>query len=66
MFKTKTKNAQEAHEAIRPTDCGREPKTVGRYLDDDQRRLYELIWKRTVASQMAAAKLDRVTVDCAR
>ena len=63
VFKTKTKNAQEAHEAIRPTDCGREPKAVGRYLDDDQRRLYELIWKRTVASQMAAARLDRVTVD---
>jgi len=63
VFKTKTKNAQEAHEAIRPTDIHREPKQVARYLDDDQRRLYELIWKRTVASQMAAAKLDRVTVD---
>jgi len=63
VFKTKTKNAQEAHEAIRPTDVHREPKQVARYLDDDQRRLYELIWKRTVASQMAAAKLDRVTVD---
>jgi DNA topoisomerase-1 len=63
VFKTKTKNAQEAHEAIRPTDIGREPQKIGRYLDDDQRRLYELIWKRTVASQMAAARLDRVTVD---
>ncbi len=63
VFKTKTKNAQEAHEAIRPTDVGREPRMVARYLDDDQRRLYELIWKRTVASQMAAARLDRVTVD---
>jgi len=63
VFKTKTKNAQEAHEAIRPTDVYREPKQVARYLDDDQRRLYDLIWKRTVASQMAAAKLDRVTVD---
>jgi DNA topoisomerase I len=63
VFKTKTKNAQEAHEAIRPTDIGREPQKVARYLDDDQRRLYELIWKRTVASQMAAARLDRVTVD---
>ncbi len=63
VFKTKTKNAQEAHEAIRPTEIGREPQKIGRYLDDDQRRLYALIWKRTVASQMAAAKLDRVTVD---
>ncbi len=63
IFKTKTKNAQEAHEAIRPTDVGREPKMVARYLDNDQTRLYELIWKRTMASQMAAAKLDRVTVD---
>lgn len=63
VFRTKTKNAQEAHEAIRPTDIGREPARIGRYLDDDQRRLYELIWKRTVASQMAAARLDRVTVD---
>jgi len=63
IFKTKTKNAQEAHEAIRPTDVGREPKTVARFLDNDQSRLYELIWKRTMASQMAAARLDRVTVD---
>ncbi|MFO1038744.1 MAG: type I DNA topoisomerase [Geminicoccaceae bacterium] len=63
LFKTKTKNAQEAHEAIRPTDLFRTPQDVGRFLDDDQRRLYELIWKRTVASQMAAALLDRVTVE---
>ncbi len=63
IFKTKTKNAQEAHEAIRPTDVGREPKMVASYLDNDQHRLYELIWKRTMASQMAAARLDRVTVD---
>jgi DNA topoisomerase-1 len=62
-FKSKAKNAQEAHEAIRPTDLFREPKAVARFLDDDQRRLYELIWKRTVASQMAAALLDRVTAD---
>ena len=62
-FKTKTKNAQEAHEAIRPTDPARAPQEVGRYLDDDQRRLYELIWKRTVASQMTAALMDRVTID---
>ncbi|WP_159716469.1 type I DNA topoisomerase [Geminicoccus flavidas] len=63
VFKTKTKNAQEAHEAIRPTDVFRTPKEVGRFLDDDQRRLYELIWKRTVASQMAAALLDRVIAE---
>ena len=63
IFKTKTKNAQEAHEAIRPTDVFRTPQEVGRYLEDDQRRLYELIWQRTVASQMAAAILDRVTAE---
>jgi DNA topoisomerase-1 len=61
-FKTKTKNAQEAHEAIRPTDLARRPEEVARFVDEDQRRLYELIWKRTVASQMAAAVLDRVAV----
>ncbi len=63
QYKTKTKNAQEAHEAIRPTDLFRIPAELRGHLDDDQRRLYELIWKRTVASQMAAALLDRVTVD---
>ena len=63
LFKTRTKNAQEAHEAIRPTDPFRVPQDVARFLDDDQRRLYELIWQRTAASQMAAALLDRVTVD---
>ncbi len=63
QYSSKAKNAQEAHEAIRPTDCSRTPAKVGRYLDDDARALYELIWKRTVASQMAAAKLDQVAVD---
>jgi DNA topoisomerase-1 len=63
QFKTKSKNAQEAHEAIRPTDLFRVPAELRGHLDDDLRRLYELIWKRTVASQMAAALLDRVTVD---
>ena len=63
QYKTKTKNAQEAHEAIRPTDLFRIPSELRGQLDDDQRRLYDLIWKRTVASQMAAALLDRVTAD---
>ena len=63
QYRTKTKNAQEAHEAIRPTDLFRTPGDLRHHLDDDQRRLYELIWKRTVASQMAAALLDRVVVD---
>jgi DNA topoisomerase-1 len=64
-FKTRTKNAQEAHEAIRPTDPARTPAVVAGHLDDDQRRLYDLIWKRTLASQMASALLDRVTADLA-
>ncbi|MGF1474240.1 MAG: type I DNA topoisomerase [Geminicoccaceae bacterium] len=64
-FRTKTKNAQEAHEAVRPTDPGRHPKFIAKHLDDDQRRLYDLIWKRTLASQMASAILDRVVIDIA-
>jgi DNA topoisomerase-1 len=64
-YKNTTKNAQEAHEAIRPTDLFRRPQDVGRQLDDDQRRLYELIWLRTVASQMENAILDQVAVDIA-
>ena len=63
QYRTKTKNAQEAHEAIRPTDVFRVPAELRGQLDDDQRRLYDLIWKRTIASQMAAALLDRVTAD---
>jgi DNA topoisomerase-1 len=65
FYTTKAKNAQEAHEAIRPTDLFRRPRDVGRHLDADQRRLYELIWKRTVASQMESAELDQVAVDIA-
>lgn len=65
LYKTKAKNAQEAHECIRPTDVTRTPERMARYLDKDQLRLYELIWKRTVASQMAAAELDQVAVDVA-
>src|SRR5579883_3488893 len=64
-YKTTAKNAQEAHEAIRPTDLFRRPDEVARFLDDDQRRLYELIWLRTVASQMESAVLDQVTIDIA-
>ena len=52
LYKTKAKNAQEAHEAIRPTDLARRPADVAAHLDNDQRRLYALIWKRTLASQM--------------
>ncbi|OYY28194.1 MAG: DNA topoisomerase I, partial [Azorhizobium sp. 35-67-15] len=60
---TKAKNAQEAHEAIRPTDSHRSPREVARHLDADQARLYELIWTRTVASQMESAALERTTAD---
>src|SRR5437763_12364722 len=65
VYRSQAKNAQEAHEAIRPTDVARKPGDVARYLDNDHRRLYELIWKRTVASQMASAVLDQVSVDIA-
>jgi DNA topoisomerase-1 len=65
VYTSKAKNAQEAHEAIRPTDLFRTPQDVAQYLDKDQRGLYELIWKRTVASQMESAVLDQVTVDIA-
>ncbi len=64
-YRSPAKNAQEAHEAIRPTDLGRKPADVAGFLDRDQRRLYELIWKRTVASQMASALLEQVAVDIA-
>jgi len=65
QYKSKQKNAQEAHEAIRPTDLFRRPKEMRAYLDDDGRKLYELIWNRTVACQMASAELDQVAVDIA-
>jgi DNA topoisomerase-1 len=64
-YKTKSKNAQEAHEAIRPTSALHTPESVAAYLNPDQLRLYELIWKRTVASQMAPALLNTVSVDLA-
>jgi DNA topoisomerase-1 len=60
---TKAKNAQEAHEAIRPTDLFRFPENVRRHLDADQQALYDLIWKRTVASQMESAEIERTTAD---
>ena len=64
-YHNKSKNAQEAHEAVRPTDPNRSPKAVARSVDRDQARLYELIWNRTVASQMQSAELERTTVDIA-
>ena len=63
VYKTKSKNAQEAHEAIRPTDVARAPRDMAAYLNDDERRLYEIIWARMVASQMESARLDQVAVD---
>lgn len=63
IFKTKSKNAQEAHEAIRPTSILRAPKDVKPHLSPEQARLYELIWKRTIACQMEQALIDTVAVD---
>jgi DNA topoisomerase-1 len=63
VYRNKSKNAQEAHEAIRPTDFSRTPDQVAPYLDSDGRRLYELVWKRALASQMARATLEQVGVD---
>jgi len=63
VYKAKTKNAQEAHEAVRPTSVARTPESVKAFLSPDQARLYELIWKRTVASQMTAAQFDTVAAD---
>ena len=63
MYRTKSKNAQEAHEAIRPTSAARAPEQLAGKLDADQHRLYTLIWRRAVASQMEAAVFDTVAVD---
>ncbi|WP_439628046.1 type I DNA topoisomerase [Shinella sp.] len=63
LYSTKAKNAQEAHEAIRPTSFDRTPDQVKRYLDPDQLRLYDLVWKRGIASQMASAEIERTTVE---
>ncbi len=63
VYTSKAKNAQEAHEAVRPTSFARTPEEVSRYLDSDAARLYELVWKRAVASQMESAEQERTTVD---
>jgi DNA topoisomerase I len=63
VFKTKSKNAQEAHEGIRPTDIQRTPELMKNHLTPDQRKLYQLIWQRTMASQMSSARMDTVAVD---
>ncbi|MBS1710038.1 MAG: type I DNA topoisomerase [Armatimonadetes bacterium] len=62
-FKNKSKNAQEAHEAIRPTDMSREPAAIRTRLTNDQFRLYDLIWKRTLASQMEQARVERSRIE---
>ena len=64
-YKSKAKNAQEAHEAIRPTDLSRLPKDMKQHLSPEQAQLYELVWKRTVASQMASARLENASIDIA-
>jgi DNA topoisomerase-1 len=63
VYVSKAKNAQEAHEAVRPTSFARTPEDVARYLDADAAKLYELIWKRAVASQMESAEQERTTID---
>ena len=62
-YRTAAANAQEAHEAIRPTEVSRSPDAIWNFLDYDQARLYDLIWKRTVASQMQSAELDQTSID---
>jgi DNA topoisomerase I len=63
FYSSKAKNAQEAHEGIRPTDLTRLPRDVAQYVSAEQLKLYELIWKRTIASQMASARMERTAVD---
>ena len=64
-YRSSARNAQEAHEAVRPTDMRRRPDQVRKYLEDEQFRLYELVWKRAIACQMSSARLDQVGVDVA-
>ncbi len=63
IYTSKAKNAQEAHEAIRPTEIDRTPAKMAKFLDDEQRKLYDLIWKRTISSQMESAEIERTSVD---
>jgi len=63
QYTAKAKNAQEAHEAIRPTDFSRTPAAMRPHLDADQARLYEMIWKRAISSQMQPAEIERTTVE---
>jgi DNA topoisomerase-1 len=63
VYKSKAANAQEAHEAIRPTSISRDPENISQYLDNEQLKLYELIWKRTISSQMQSAELDETAAD---
>ena len=63
VYKSKAANAQEAHEAIRPTSITRKPEEVAPHLESDQRKLYELIWQRTIASQMESAEIDQTGAD---
>ena len=65
VYKTKAKNAQEAHEAVRPTGVERTPDSIKHYLNEDQQKLYRLIWRRTVACQMIHATIDMVAADLA-
>ena len=63
IYKSKAANAQEAHEAIRPTAISRHPESMSSYLDAEQLKLYELIWRRTISSQMQSAELDETAAD---
>jgi len=65
VYKSKAANAQEAHEAIRPTMISRDPESISSYLDTEQLKLYDLIWKRTISSQMQSAELDETAADIA-
>ena len=62
VYKSKSKNAQEAHEAIRPTDVTRKPADIKKYVNADQFKLYDLIWSRALSSQMNPAEFDRNTI----
>jgi DNA topoisomerase-1 len=64
-YQNKQKNAQEAHEAVRPSDPTKRPRDVAKFLEPDQAKLYELIWLRAMASQMESAEMERTTVDIA-